>query len=53
MVAVSRRRSDAAAMTIYLKYQHYDLDVSGAALDPRLVDFDGADFVSFGGLINF
>jgi len=44
---------DAAAMTIYLKYQHYDLDVSGAALDPRLVDFDGADFVSFGGLINF
>ncbi len=44
---------DAAAMTIYLKYQHYDLDVSGAALDPRLVDFDSANFISFGGLINF
>ncbi len=44
---------DAAAMTIYLKYQHYDLDVSGAALDPRLVDFDSADFITFGGLINF
>ena len=44
---------DAAAMTVYLKYQHYDLDVGGAALNPGLVDLDSADFISAGGLINF
>ena len=44
---------DAAAMTVYLKYQHYDLDVSGAALDPGLVNINNADFVSVGGIINF
>ena len=44
---------DAAAMTVYLKYQHYDLDVAGAALNPGLVDLDSADFISLGGLINF
>lgn len=44
---------DAAAMTVYLKYQHYDLDVAGAKLDKDLVDFSNADFISVGGLINF
>ena len=44
---------DAAAMTVYLKYQHYDLDVAGAALNPGLTDLDSADFISVGGLINF
>lgn len=44
---------DAAAMTVYLKYQHYDLDAGGAAADPALADFDSLDLVSFGGLINF
>lgn len=44
---------DAAALTIYFKYQHYDLDIAGAALNAGLVEFDSADFVSFGGLINF
>ena len=38
---------DAAAMTLYVKYQHYQADVDG------LTDFKDADFVSFGGLINF
>jgi predicted porin len=38
---------DAAAMTLYLKYQHYQADADG------LADFEDADFVSFGGLINF
>ena len=38
---------DAAAMTLYLKYQRYQADVEG------LGDFKDADFVSFGGLINF
>jgi hypothetical protein len=44
---------DAAAMTVYLKYQHYDASISGPALDAALTDLDSADFVSFGGLINF
>ena len=44
---------DAAAMTVYLKYQHYDLDVAGAAINPGLVDLDSLDLVSVGGLINF
>jgi predicted porin len=38
---------DAAAMTLYLKYQHYQADADG------LTDLEDADFVSFGGLINF
>ncbi|WP_072393248.1 porin [Hyphomicrobium sp. CS1GBMeth3] len=38
---------DAAAMTLYLKYQHYQADVDG------LTEFEDADFVSFGGLIAF
>lgn len=41
---------DVAAMTVYLKYQHYEADIDGiAALD----NLKSADFVSFGGLINF
>ena len=44
---------DAAAMTVYLKYQHYDLEVAGSALSPALTDLDSADFISAGGLINF
>jgi predicted porin len=38
---------DAAAMTVYAKYQHYQADVEG------LAGFEDADFVSFGALINF
>lgn len=41
---------DAAAMTVYVKAQHYDADVTGA---PELTDLHGLDLVSFGGLINF
>jgi hypothetical protein len=41
---------DAAAMTVYLKVQHYDADVSGTR---ALTDLQGLDLVSAGGLINF
>ncbi len=41
---------DAAAMTLYLKFQHYDADVSGTA---ALTDLQGLGLVSVGGLINF
>ncbi len=41
---------DAAAMTVYLKYQHYQADIDGIA---ALESLEDADFVSFGGLINF
>ncbi len=41
---------DAAAMTLYLKFQHYDADVSGTQ---ALTDLQGIDLVSVGGLINF
>jgi hypothetical protein len=41
---------DAAAMTVYVKYQHYDANVSGVS---SLTDLEGLDLVSFGGLINF
>lgn len=41
---------DADAMTVYLKVQHYDADVSGAPAPPSL---DALDLVSVGGLINF
>jgi hypothetical protein len=41
---------DSAAMTVYLKYQHYQADIDGIA---ALESLEGADFVSFGGLINF
>lgn len=44
---------DAAAMTVYLKYQRYDLDASGPAADPGLTELESMDLVSFGGLINF
>lgn len=37
---------DAAAMSVWLKYRHYELDMPGFATDD-------ADFVGFGGLINF
>jgi len=43
---------DAAAMTVYLKYQHYDLDVGGTA-NLGFFDPDNMDLVSVGGLINF
>jgi len=42
---------DAAAMTLYLKYQHYEADVRGAAFS--VTDLEDADFVSVGGLISF
>jgi hypothetical protein len=41
---------DAAAMTVYLKYQHYEADVEG---DPALTQLDDLDLFSVGGLINF
>ena len=44
---------DAASMTLYLKYQHYQGELEGAALNPAVADLEDADFVSFGGLINF
>ena len=42
---------DTAAMTVYLKYQHYDADVIG--LSPTVGSLDSAEFVSAGALINF
>ena len=42
---------DVAATTVYLKYQHYDADVTG--LSPTVGSLDSADFVSAGALINF
>ena len=44
---------DAAAMTVYLKYQHYDADLSGARLNAALKDLESVDFVSAGAIINF
>lgn len=44
---------DAASMTLYLKYQHYQGELEGATLNPAVADLEDADFVSFGGLINF
>ena len=41
---------DAVAMTLYLKFQHYDADVSGTQ---ALTDLQGLGLVSAGGLINF
>jgi len=41
---------DAAAMTVYLKVQRYDADVSGTL---ALTDLEGLTLVSIGGLINF
>jgi Gram-negative porin len=41
---------DAAAMTIYLKYQHLTADVTGAA---ALANLEDADFVSLGAIVNF
>ncbi|MGL4397442.1 MAG: porin [Hyphomicrobium sp.] len=42
---------DAAAMTVYIKYQHYEIDVTG--LPAAIGTLDDADFVSAGGIINF
>lgn len=44
---------DAAAMTLYLKYQHYDAELSGAALSPAVTSLDSVDFVSVGAIVNF
>lgn len=44
---------DAAAMLMYLKYQHYSADIDGANLDPSVTDLEDVDFVSFGALIAF
>jgi hypothetical protein len=45
---------DAAAMTIYLKYERYEADVSGENLAVNgVTDLEDADFISLGGLINF
>lgn len=42
---------DAAAMTVYVTYQHYDADVTG--LPAAIGILENADFVSLGGLVNF
>ncbi len=44
---------DAASMTVYLKYEHYEAEVSGADLNPTVTGLQDADFVSVGALINF
>lgn len=44
---------EAAAMTVYLKYQHYEADISGAALAPVVTGLDDADLVSLGGVIQY
>ncbi len=44
---------DAAAMTVYLKYQHYDGEFFGTNLVASAKNLDAADFVSAGALINF
>jgi predicted porin len=44
---------DAAAMTIYLKYDHYEAEVGGINIDDDLTGLEDADFVSLGALINF
>ena len=45
---------DAASMTIYLKYDHYEADVSGQNLELNgVTGLEDADFVSLGALINF
>ncbi len=44
---------DAASMTMYLKYEHYEADVSGANLNANVKGLQDADFVSVGALINF
>ena len=42
---------DTAAMTVYMKYQRYDADVTG--LSAAVGHLDSADFVSAGVLLNF
>ena len=42
---------DAGAMTVYVKYQHYDVEVSG--IPAAIGSLEDADFVSLGGIINF
>jgi hypothetical protein len=44
---------DAAAMTVYLKYQHCDGEFFGTNLVASAKNLDAADFVSAGALINF
>jgi hypothetical protein len=41
---------DAAAMTVYLKYQRYDASVTGSS---GIGSLAGADFVSVGALVSF
>ncbi len=41
---------DAAAMTVYLKYQHLSAEVDGA---PTLANLENIDFISAGALITF
>lgn len=42
---------DAAAMTVYLKYQHYDVDAKG--IPTAIGAFEDVELVSLGGIINF
>lgn len=42
---------DAAAMTVYIKYQHYGVEVSGLAAP--IGSLEDVDLISLGGIINF
>lgn len=42
---------DAAAMTVYIKYQHYDVDVKG--IPTAIGALEDLELISLGGIINF
>lgn len=44
---------DNASMTLYLKYQHYQVEAEGLGLDPSLFRLEEADFISIGDVITF
>jgi hypothetical protein len=44
---------DVAAMTMYMKYSHYDVEFSGATLAAAVSDLDTANFFSLGAVINY
>lgn len=41
---------DSAAMALWVKYRRHEADIEGA---PALTDIKDADFVGFGGIVNF
>lgn len=44
---------DAAAMSVYMKHQYYTASVSSTSLDHAVTDFNDADVVSGGAVIQF